>query len=127
MICGVHKVVLTVEDQEVAGQFWVEKLGFTVAVDAPYSETERWLEVASPDGNVTLVLSPRHPEQPRQVGIPADLPTSNAFFYSDDVEATHRELSSRGVAFPHEPVRQPWGWWSMFCDPDGNRYALSEK
>jgi predicted enzyme related to lactoylglutathione lyase len=26
--------------------------------------------------------------------------------------------------FPQPPVRQPFGWWSVFANPDGNRFAL---
>lgn len=26
--------------------------------------------------------------------------------------------------FPMAPVEQPFGWWSLFEDPDGNRFAL---
>jgi predicted enzyme related to lactoylglutathione lyase len=56
--------------------------------------------------------------------VPGMLPTSNVFFSRDDLEQTYRELSSRGVEFPQPPVRQQFGWWSLFLDPDGNRFAL---
>jgi predicted enzyme related to lactoylglutathione lyase len=32
--------------------------------------------------------------------------------------------NTRGVRFPVAPVQQPFGWWSVFEDPDGNRFAL---
>jgi lactoylglutathione lyase len=28
------------------------------------------------------------------------------------------------MEFPQPPVEQPFGWWSLFEDPDGNRFAL---
>src|SRR6266545_833163 len=52
------------------------------------------------------------------------LPTSNVVFYTDDLQQTHKELAARGVQFPVPPVQQPFGWWSIFEDPDGNRFAL---
>ncbi len=52
------------------------------------------------------------------------LPTSNVFFYTDDLQQTHKELAARGVQFPVPPVQQPFGWWSIFEDPDGNRFGL---
>jgi hypothetical protein len=55
VIRGVSKVVIEVEDQERAKEFWTEKMGFELAQDAPYGD-ERWLEVRSPDGAVNLVL-----------------------------------------------------------------------
>jgi predicted enzyme related to lactoylglutathione lyase len=46
------------------------------------------------------------------------------FFYADDLQQTYNELTARGVEFPLPPVQQPFGWWSLFADPDGNRSAL---
>ena len=37
---------------------------------------------------------------------------------------TYDELRARGVDFPQPPVQQSWGWWSMFQDQEGNRFAL---
>ncbi|WP_369973656.1 VOC family protein [Prauserella sp. PE36] len=56
-----------------------------------------------------------------------DLPTANFFFYADDIERTYEELSAKGVEFPAKPVKQPWGWWSMFLDSEGNRFALQQR
>jgi predicted enzyme related to lactoylglutathione lyase len=121
VIAGVSKVVIGVEDQERAKSFWVETLGFEVAQDAPYG-SERWLEVRTPDKAVVVVLDVRQGERPT----PRDpsLPTSNVFFFTEDLQQTYTELSARGVEFPVPPVQQPFGWWSVFADPDGNRFAL---
>lgn len=125
MIRGVNQVVLYVEDQERAKQFWVDTIGCTLAEDSPYGE-ERWLSVTTPDGGTKLVLSKRQPGwQPETAR--DGLPHSNVFFYSDDVEATYRELTAKGVSFPQPPAKQFFGWWSMFEDPDGTRYALGQK
>jgi hypothetical protein len=52
------------------------------------------------------------------------LPTSNVFFYCDDLGRTYAGLRSRRVEFPQPPVQQSFGWWSMFEDHGGNRFAL---
>jgi hypothetical protein len=31
---------------------------------------------------------------------------------------------ARGVEVPVPPERQHFGWWALFEDPDGTRYAL---
>jgi predicted enzyme related to lactoylglutathione lyase len=49
------------------------------------------------------------------------------FFYADDLEKTYEELSAKGVEFPAKPVEQPWGWWAMFVDSEGNRFALQQR
>jgi predicted enzyme related to lactoylglutathione lyase len=102
MISGVSKVVVPVDDQEQAKEFWVDRLGFDLRSDESYGD-ERWIEV-----------SPDH------------LPHSPVFFNCDDIEATYRALTERGVEFPVPPERQQFGWWALFADPDGTRYALGQ-
>lgn len=121
MIEGVGQVVIEVEDQQRALEFWTGTVGFELVRDTPYVEGERWIEVATRDKGVVLVLSPRRDGRPVA---PEELPTSNVFFRCDDLSRTREELSERGVVFPQPPIEQPWGWWSMFEDLEGNRFAL---
>ncbi len=125
MITGVSKVVLEVGDQDRAKEFWIETMGFDLVQDAPYGQ-ERWLEVGSPDRAVNMVLELRGEGTHGQAEVPEHLPTSNVMFRCDDLPATHRELAARGVEFPQPPVQQPFGWWSMFNDTEGNRFALEQ-
>lgn len=124
MITGVHKVVVPVDDQETAKQFWTETVGFEVVTDQTYGG-ERWIEVTPPDRGVVLVLSPRQ-GAPRHEPPDEHLPHSDLFFTCADIEATCAELTRRGVKFPTPPTRQHFGWWSLFEDPDGTRYALGQ-
>jgi len=123
MIRGIHQVVLEVEDQDRALDFWTKTMGFELAQDEPYGD-ERWLEVRTPDKSVTVVLSLRQGKRPTA---PETLPTSNIFFYCDDLPQTYEELRSRGVEFPQPPVEQLFGWWSMFEDLEGNRFGLTPR
>jgi lactoylglutathione lyase len=120
VIVGVSKVVIEVDDQARALGFWTETLGFELHQDTPYGE-ERWIEVRTPDDGLILVLSPRQAAPP---SVCDTLPTSNVFFCCDDLLKTYDELHSRGVEFPQPPVRLSFGWWSMFQDEEGNRFAL---
>jgi lactoylglutathione lyase len=121
VIEGVGQVIIEVDDQERALEFWTSTVGFELARDAPYGEGQRWIEVTTRDMAVALVLSPRRDGRP---SAPAELPTSNVFFCCDDLSRMHEELSARGVVFPQPPVELQWGWWSMFEDLEGNRFAL---
>jgi lactoylglutathione lyase len=123
MISGISKVVLPVDDQERAKEFWTERLGFELRRDESYGE-ERWIEVSPPGGAPLLVLSPRDGAPRNEV--PDELPHSPVFFNCADLEATHRELSERGVRFPAPPAQQHFGWWALFEDADGTRYALGQ-
>ena len=51
----------------------------------------------------------------------------NMTFWSEDVEATARELKSKGVEFVMEPKREDWGTAAAFEDVDGNCFVLSSK
>ena len=123
MLEGVSKVVIEVEDQDRALGFWTETLDFEVHQDTPYGE-ERWVEVRAPDEGVILVLSPRVDERPSTSDM---LPTSKVFFYCDDLIETYEELRSRGVEFAQPPVELSFGWWSLFQDREGNRFALHSR
>jgi predicted enzyme related to lactoylglutathione lyase len=125
MISRVHKLVIPVDDEERAREFWTSRLGFEVTRDERYGEGQRWLEVAPPDGSLVLVLSRRHPDDPRR-DVPPQLPHSPVFFACDDIQETYRELTARGVNFPAAPAKMPFGWWAMFEDNDGTRYALAQ-
>jgi predicted enzyme related to lactoylglutathione lyase len=120
VIQGVQKIVVEVEDQDRAVRFWTERLGFELVRDVSYGP-ERWLEIRTPDTHAVLVLAIRHGEPPTG---PEDLPTSNLFFYCDELSRTYDELRARGVDFPQPPVEASFGWWSMFQDNEGNRFAL---
>jgi len=124
MISGVSKVVIDVEDQDRAKEFWTKTMGFELVQDASYGQGNRWLEVRSPDKSVVLVLGLRRGEPPTA---PDALPTSNVFFCCDDLLQTYEELTALGVAFPQPPIQQPYGWWSMFEDAEGNRFALTPR
>ena len=124
MISGISKVVLPVDDQQRAKEFWIERMGFELRRDESFGD-ERWIEVSPPDGAPLLVLSARAADQPRPE-VPDELPHSPVFFDCADIEATYRELSDRGVRFPKPPARQHFGWWSLFEDPDGARHALGQ-
>jgi predicted enzyme related to lactoylglutathione lyase len=123
VIEGVSKVVIEVDDQARALGFWTETLGFSLHQDTPYGE-ERWVEVRAPDEGLILILSPRQNERPSASDT---LPTSSVFFYCDDLIETYEELRSRGVEFPQPPVELSFGWWSMFQDREGNRFALHSR
>jgi len=49
----------------------------------------------------------------------------NGAFACDDVQATYRQLSARGVEFVKPPEKQPWGEFAIFKDPDGNQFVMS--
>jgi lactoylglutathione lyase len=124
VITGVEKVVLPVDDQQRAKEFWTDVIGFELVRDETYGD-ERWIEVTPADRSVVLVLSRRAPHE-RRPEAPDLLPHSNVFFDCDDLEQTYAELSERGVSFPAPPAQLHFGWWSMFEDWEGTRFVLGQ-
>ena len=119
MTIGVSQVVVHVEDQQRAVDFWAGKMGFEVTTDAPYGE-DRWIEVEPPGGGVRLVLSRADPD------LPTDQP-HYVLFHADDLVKEHAELVARGVEFTEAPTRQPWGWSAVFKDPEGHLFHLGQR
>jgi len=124
MITRVGKVIVPVEDQQAALDFWTRCMDFTTVRDDSYGD-ERWTEGKPPNQDLLLVLSLRRPDEPRRT-VPDRLPHSDLFFDCPDIEATYAALSARGVNFPLPPARQHFGWWALFEDTDGTCYALSQ-
>lgn len=118
MIRGVKFVSIPVTDQDRALAFYTEKLGFRVTTDQPFSDQQRWIELGIPGADTGVVLF-KFGDKLKPGG------ELNISFWTDDVEATVRELKSRGVEFIMEPKKFDWGTGSAFQDPDGNRFMLS--
>jgi predicted enzyme related to lactoylglutathione lyase len=123
MITGIGKVVVPVDEQERAKEFWITRVGFDLRTDEVYGD-ERWIEISPPAGGPVLVLSPRA-DDPRPA-VADQLPHSPVFFSCPDIERTYGELRDRGVQFPLPPQQLPFGWWALLEDPDGTRYALGQ-
>jgi lactoylglutathione lyase len=124
MITNVSKVVVPVDDQQAALEFWTTTMGFSTVRDDLYGD-ERWIEVRPPRQDLLLVLSQRRTDEPRRT-IADSLPHSDLFFNCVDIEQTYTELSRRGVRFALPPTRQQFGWWALFEDNEGTRYALGQ-
>lgn len=124
MITRVAKVYLDVDDQAAALEFWTEKVGFEVVLDQTYGD-ERWIEVRPPEQDLVLVLSKRPAGVVRRE-VPDNLPHANVILDCTDIEKTYGELLERGVTVPHPPARQHFGWWCLFEDHEGTRFALGQ-
>ena len=115
-------VSVYVRDQERSKRFFVEQLGFRLMIDVQFPSGYRWIEVAPPDGTARLALVVPAPGFMDWV-VPGQ--SSLITFMAEDVEATYREWSERGVKFPIAPYTPEWG--GKFCrfeDPDGNLFGL---
>ncbi|PLK43903.1 MULTISPECIES: VOC family protein [Emticicia] len=135
MISRISHVSIYVLNQDSAYDFYVNKLGFNVATDAPMGPGMRWLTVTPPDQpdvEITLmsvsagmVFDEESAEQMR------NLVKKGTFgfgvFECKDIYATFEELKAKGVEFTKAPTEEFYGIEALFKDDSGNWFSLSQK
>ena len=121
MISMVKFVGIPVSDQDRALKFYTEQMGFVVSTDQPMGPGQRWIELRIAHSQTRVVLFTPEGQEDRIGSF------FNGALACDDVEATHRQLSERGVEFVSPPQKQPWGAFAIFKDPDGNQFVLSSR
>jgi catechol 2,3-dioxygenase-like lactoylglutathione lyase family enzyme len=121
MIRGIAFVGIPVSNQDISLKFYTESLGFKVATDRPFTDTQRWIELLIPGADAGLALYTPEGHESR-IG-----QFQSIAFWCDDVFATCAILKAKGVSFAQEPKKEPWGTMAIVKDPDGNQFALSSK
>ena len=119
-ITHISVVTVNVKDQDEALRFYTESLGFEKRTDASMGEGMRWLTVAAAGSPTELVLARGFGDGGAPLG-----KNTGIVLETDDIDAAHRDLSSRGVRFTKEPAREPFGGWAEFVDQDGNGFGLN--
>lgn len=121
MITHVKFVSVPTRDQDRAIAFWTQKAGFDLVSDQPFDDKQRWIELAARGSQTRLVLFTPEGQEDRIGGF------FNGALACDDVEATYRQLSERGVEFVSPPAQEHWGSFAIFKDVDGNQFVLSSR
>jgi predicted enzyme related to lactoylglutathione lyase len=117
----INLVMIPSTDQDRAIEFY-EALGFEKRTDVSFGDQYRWVEVYPPVGTTGIALCPPRPQDPTAVQTGISLTT-------DDIDATHAEMKSRGVDVDAEVSRMgdpvPPMFW--FRDTDGNTLLVVEQ
>ena len=119
MFGPVKTVGVYVSDQLKAVEFYTQKLGFELRRSIPMGPHANWVEVAPPGAQTCLVLYPKS----MMTNWAALKPS--VVFHCPDVEATCKELQSRGVRITMPPTPMGWGTFAKFADLDGNEFGLT--
>jgi catechol 2,3-dioxygenase-like lactoylglutathione lyase family enzyme len=124
-------ISIPVLDQELALQFYTEKLGFLKKVDVPLSEHSRWLTVVSKEdqdgAEILLEPSPNHFEPAKvyqRALFEAGIPYTQ--FNSNNVQQDYDRLVGLGVAFSVKPTEMGTVKIAVFNDTCGNNIQLVE-
>jgi lactoylglutathione lyase len=118
-ISDVRTVGVPVRDQDAAVAFYVDTLGFEKRLDAPISETMRWIEVAPPRASTSLALVGN--DQGTSPGI-----DTGVRFAVPDAQAEHAAMRGRGIDASEVLLWDGVPPMFTFDDPDGNRFYVVE-
>lgn len=118
MDCKIELIFVPVTDVDRAIDFYVEKVGFSLDIQARVDENTRFVQVTPPTSACSIAfgegITDMTPgtQQSIQVVVP-------------DAEAARQELRARGVDAP-EVETLAWGSFTSFTDPDGNTWTLQQ-
>ena len=128
---------LWVHDQDVALQYWTDRVGMEVREDVTLPELGnfRWLAVGPPgqdDVQLVLMAVPGPPlmddaTRTQVLDVMSKGFAGTVFLTTEDIETTYREMVSRGVDFNEPPHQMPYGIDSGFRDPSGNSVRLTQR
>lgn len=141
MIQRMSHSAIFVLDQDIAKDFYVNKLGFEVSMDQSMPNGFRWLTVSpkgQPDLQIILMkVAPSPFEgsqvqkiQPQDVETIGGLMKKGAFgagvFQTADCRKTYEEMKAKGVEFLSPPKDQFYGVEAVFRDPFGNWFSMTQ-
>lgn len=135
MVTKLSHATIYVLDQDVAYEFYVNKLGMEVRTDAKMDGGFRWLTVgpkAQPDLEIILMLVSEGPAMDGGAAAKMkELIQSGAMgagvLEADDVHATYTDLSAKGVEFMGPPEEKFYGTECLMKDPFGNWFSVTER
>lgn len=134
MIQRMSHASIFVLDQDVAKDFYVNKLGFEVNTDQTMPNGFRWLTVnpkGQPGFEIILMKVASGPKlQEEDVAAMTHLIKRGALgagaFATADCRKTYAELKAKGVEFLSEPKDQFYGVEAVFKDPFGNWFSMTQ-
>ncbi|MBC7373192.1 MAG: VOC family protein [Frankiales bacterium] len=114
-------VPLAVSDPDAAKAWYVNRVGFTVAVDVTPREGMRIVQLTPPGSSCSVVFGAGMRDISDQV--PGS--TQALHLVTDDIRGAREQLRSRGVDV--QEVEDMGGvLFASFADPDGNSWLLQE-
>jgi catechol 2,3-dioxygenase-like lactoylglutathione lyase family enzyme len=116
--CRIELIFVPVTDVDRAIEFYVDKVGFHLDMQARVDDNLRFVQVTPPTSACSIAFGE---------GITEMTPgTQNSIqVVVPDAEAARRELLERGVDAPEVQTLQ-WGSFTSFTDPDGNTWTLQQ-
>ncbi|WP_103107781.1 VOC family protein [Brevibacillus reuszeri] len=125
MISKVGQIMLYVNNQDAAVDFWTEKLGFSVISEENNGQGMRWIEIApTKDAETSIILHNKEFVAKMSPGL--NLATPSLLFFSENIDDLRSELSNKNVKVG-DLVTMPSGRVFNFADNEENYFAVLEK
>jgi lactoylglutathione lyase len=125
MISKLGQVMLYVNDQDQAKEFWTKKVGFAVIAEEGDGEGMKSFEVApSKSSETSIVLQSK--ELVAKMSPELNLGTPSLLFFADNLDELYSRFKSNGVTVG-DLVEMPFGRVFNFADDENNYFAILEK
>ncbi|MGD6888581.1 VOC family protein [Bacillus mobilis] len=125
MIHKVGQIMLYVNNQDEAVNFWTEKVGFHVVIEEDNKQGMRWIEIAPTKGAETSIIL-HNKEVISKMSPELNLGTPSLMFFSENLDQLYTDLKNKNVTVG-EMVTMPSGKVFNFADSEGNYFAVMEK
>jgi catechol 2,3-dioxygenase-like lactoylglutathione lyase family enzyme len=117
-------IAIVVDDYDKAIDFYTNKLGFKIIEDTKLSDQKRWVLVAPPQSNCSILLAKATTEEQKsrignQTGGRVFL-----FLNTHNFDQDHKNLINNHVKIVREPIQESYGKVLVFQDLYGNLWDL---
>ena len=117
-------IAIVVRDYDEAIAYYTEKLGFALVEDTDMGGNKRWVVVAPPGSQCSLLLAKAvNDEQFSRIGNQTGRRVF-LFLHTDDFQRDYRAMKAQGVNFVEEPRHETYGTVVVFADLYGNKWDL---
>ncbi|MGM9986172.1 MAG: VOC family protein [Bacillaceae bacterium] len=125
MINNVGQIMMYVNNQDEAVNFWTKKVEFCVISEADNGQGMRWIEIApTKDAQTSIILHNKELISKMQPEL--NLGTPSLMFFTKNLDELYSSLSNKNVTVG-EIVKMPSGKVFNFADSEGNYFAVMEK
>ncbi|MFJ6210654.1 VOC family protein [Lysinibacillus sp. NPDC092081] len=124
MINKIGQIMLYVNNQNEAKEFWTEKVGFSVISEEDNGQGMKWIEIA-PTKEAETRINLHNKELIAKMQPEMNLGTPSLMFFSEDFDKLYNNLLNKNVTVG-EIVNMPSGRVFNFADNENNYYAVME-
>lgn len=125
MINQIGQIMLYVNNQDEAVQFWTGTVGFQIIAEENNGQGFRWIEIApAKEAGTSIVLHDKALIAKMQPEL--NLHTPSLMFFSNNLDQLYKDLSEKNVTVG-QVVDLPTGRAFNFADNENNYFAVMER